>query len=104
MTTLFNLGSVGEGLPHAENTGLVISDTANIRTISFPASVFQIFSMKMLRNQKIVVSLQIVGRGQRNEKQMDYQDVRTCYTCCHLDGGKEYLTKLHSMWVDWWRF
>ena len=28
MTTLFNLGSVGEGLPHAENTGLVIFDTA----------------------------------------------------------------------------
>ena len=32
--------------------------------------------MKMLRNQKIIVSLQTVGRGQRNEKQMDYQDVR----------------------------
>ena len=30
MTTLFNLGSVGEGLPHAENTGLVISDAAKI--------------------------------------------------------------------------
>ena len=27
---LFDLGSVGEGLPHAENTGLVISDTAKI--------------------------------------------------------------------------
>ena len=49
MTTLFNLGSVGEGLPHAENTGLVISDVAKIRTFPFPASVFQIFSMKMLR-------------------------------------------------------
>ena len=43
MTTLFNLGSVGEGLPHAENTGLVISDTANIRTISFSARVFSDF-------------------------------------------------------------
>ena len=32
--------------------------------------------MKMLRNQKNVVSLQTVGRRQRNEKQMDYQDVR----------------------------
>ena len=30
MTTLFKLGSVGEGLPHAENTGLVISDAAKI--------------------------------------------------------------------------
>ena len=40
MTTLFKLGSVGEGLPHAENTGLVISDPANIRTISFPTSFF----------------------------------------------------------------
>ena len=58
MTTLFKLGSVGEGLPHAENTGLVISDTAKIQTFLFPASVFQIFSMKMLRNQKTVVSLQ----------------------------------------------
>ena len=41
-----------------------------------PQVFFQIFSMKMLQNQKIVVSLQTVGRGQRNEKQMDYQDVR----------------------------
>ena len=43
MTTLFKLGSVGEGLPHAENTGLVISDSANIRTISFPTSFFSFF-------------------------------------------------------------
>ena len=48
MTTLFKLGSVGEGLPHAENTGLVISDAANIRTFLFFASLFQLFSMKML--------------------------------------------------------
>jgi hypothetical protein len=38
MATLFNLGSVGVGLPHAENTGLVISDTAKLRFISFLAT------------------------------------------------------------------
>ena len=40
MATLFNLGSVGEGLPHAENTGLVISDTAKVQQISFLATLF----------------------------------------------------------------
>ena len=44
MATLFNLGSVGEGLPHAENTGLVISDTAKVQQISFLATFFHTFS------------------------------------------------------------
>ena len=44
MATLFNLGSVGEGLPHAENTGLVISDTAKVQQISFLATLFDTFS------------------------------------------------------------
>ena len=43
MATLFILGSVGEGLPHAENTGLVISDTAKVQHISFFATLFSTF-------------------------------------------------------------
>jgi len=43
MATLFNLGSVGEGLPHAENTGLVISDTAKVQQILFLAIVLRKF-------------------------------------------------------------
>ena len=53
MTTLFNLGSVGEGLPHAENTGLVIIDAAKLNNFFRSSQVFfLVFSMKMLRNQK----------------------------------------------------
>ena len=37
---------------------------------------FSNFFNKTLRSQEFGVFLQIVGRGQRNEKQMDYQDVR----------------------------
>ena len=44
MTTLFNLGSVGDGLPHAENTGLVISDAAKINIFFHSATLFFIFS------------------------------------------------------------
>ena len=43
MATLFTLGSVGVGLPHAENTGLVISDTAKVQQISFLATLFHTF-------------------------------------------------------------
>lgn len=43
MATLFILGSVGVGLPHAESTGLVISDTAKIRQKTFPAILFGCF-------------------------------------------------------------
>ena len=43
------------------------SDTANIQTFLFPASVFQIFSMKMLRNQKTVVSLQRNAEADQRE-------------------------------------
>lgn len=43
MATLFTLGSVGVGLPHAENTRLVISDTAKVQQISFPATLFHTF-------------------------------------------------------------
>jgi hypothetical protein len=50
MATLFNLGSVGEGLPHAENTGLVISDTAKVQQISFLATLFDTFSHFFCKN------------------------------------------------------
>ena len=43
MATLFNLGSVGEGLPHAENTGLVISDIAKVQQIILLATLFHSF-------------------------------------------------------------
>ena len=43
MTTLFNLGSVGDGLPRAENTGLVISDAAKINNFFMSRNTVLIF-------------------------------------------------------------
>ena len=51
MATLFNLGSVGEGLPHAENTGLVISDIANVQQIILLATLFHSFFHFFPQNQ-----------------------------------------------------
>jgi hypothetical protein len=47
----FGAGSI-RAYPHAENTGLVISDTAKVQQISFPARVFKeiliTFALKVL--------------------------------------------------------
>jgi hypothetical protein len=58
MATLFNLGSVGVGLPHAENTGLVISDTAKLRFISFLATFsYYFFSFSSTKHLfRIIIS------------------------------------------------
>ena len=55
MTTLFNLGSVGEGLPHAENTGLVISDAAKINNFfRFPKHFALFFNENVAKSKKNV--------------------------------------------------